>query len=146
MNHATSTRLPTICSNVFGQRGHARLQGRIDIHAEADKQKPDGQTVADHLAAWEQKLQPLIAVDGHRFRVFLWETLPGSGSMHDRFILTDQCGISAPGGLDCRSHSHANSTDWSLLDEDVRSHRWAQYDPSVSPFKLLGNREIQYEC
>lgn len=131
----------TICSNVLGQRGHARLQGRIDIHAEAGKQKHD-RTVADHLAAWEQKLRPLIAVDGHRFRVFLWESLPGSESMHDRFILTDQCGISTPGGLDCRSHSHPNRTDWSLLDEDVRQRRWNEYDPPVSPFKLLGNREI----
>jgi len=74
--------------------------------------------------------------------VFLWESLPGSESMHDRFILTDQCGISAPGGLDCRSHSHANRTDWSLLDEDVRQRHWNEYDPPVSPFKLLGNREI----
>ncbi len=132
----------TICSNVFGQRGHARLQGRIDIHAEADKQKPDGRTVADHLAAWKEKLRPLIAVDGHRFRVFLWESLPGSESMHDRFILTDQCGISAPGGLDCRRLSHANTTDWNLLDEDVRQKRWFDYDPPVSPFKLLEKMEM----
>jgi len=132
----------TICSNVMGQRGHARLQGRIDIHAEAGKQKPYGRTVGDYLTAWEQKLRPLIAADGHRFRVFLWESLPGSESMHDRFILTDQCGISTPGGLDCRTHSQANSTDWSLLDEDVRQRRWNEYDPPVSPFNLLGDREI----
>jgi hypothetical protein len=131
-----------ICSNVLGQRGHARLQGRIDIHAEAGKQKPDGHTIADYLAGWAQKLRSLIAVDSHRFRVFLWESLPGSESMHDRFILTDQCGISVPGGLDCRSHSHANRTDWSLLDEDVRTRRWAEYDPSVSAFKLLETVEI----
>lgn len=132
----------TICSNVLGQRGHARLHGRIDIHAEAGKQKPYGQSVADYLTSWEQKLRPLITADNHRFRVFLWESLPGSESMHDRFILTDQCGVSTPGGLDCRTHSHANSTDWSLLDEDVRLRRWNEYDPAVSPFNLLGNREI----
>ena len=62
--------------------------------------------------------------------------------MHDRFILTDQCGIFTPGGLECRTHSHANSTDWSLLDEDVRQRRWNEYDPPVSPFNLLGEREI----
>ena len=133
----------TICSNMVGQRGQARAHGRIDIHAEAGKQKPIGRTISDYLTAWEQKLRPLIAADGHRFRVFLWESLPGSESMHDRFILTDQCGISAPGGLDCRTHSHANSTDWSLLDEDVRVRRWSEYDPPVSPFKLLGDREIR---
>lgn len=131
----------TICSNVFGQRGHARLQGRIDIHAEAGKQRPEGRTIEYYLTGWEQKLRPLIIADGHRFRVFLWESLPGSESMYDRFILTDQCGIFVH-GLDCRSHSHANSTVWSLLDDDVRVRKWAEYDPSGSPFRLLGNKEI----
>lgn len=132
----------TISSNAMGQRGHARLQGRIDIHAEARKQKPDGRSVSDYLDAWEQKLRRLIATDGRRFRVFLWESLPGSQSMHDRFILTNQCGISVPGGLDCRTHSHANSTDWSLLDEKVRQRRWSEYDPPSSPFNLVDGREI----
>ena len=131
-----------ICSNVLGQRGYARLHGRIDIHAEAGRQKPEGRTVSDHINGWKQKLRPLIATDGHRFRVFLWESLPGSESMHDRFILTDQCGISTPAGLDCRSHSHANSTDWGLLDEDVRQRRWSEYDPAASPFRLLEMLEI----
>lgn len=132
----------TICSNIMGRRGHARLQGRIDVHAEARKQKPDGRSVTDYIDAWERKLRPLVATDRHRFRVFLWESLPGSESMHDRFILTDQCGISTPGGLDCRTRSHANSTDWSLLDEDVRQRRWNEYDTPASPYKLLGNREV----
>lgn len=132
----------TICSNLMGQRGHTRLHGRIHLHAEAGKQKPYGQQLTDYLDAWEQKLRPLVTNDGHRFKVFLWESIPGSETMHDRFILTDQCGISTPGGLDCRTHSHANSTDWSLLDEDVRHRRWEEYDPPVSPFNLLGDREV----
>jgi hypothetical protein len=132
----------TVCSNVMGQRGHTRLQGRIHIHAEFRKQRPYGRSISDYFSAWEQKLRPLIATDRHRFKVFLWESLPGSESMHDRFILTDQCGISVPGGLDCRRHSHANSTDWSLLDEDARRRRLQDYDPAVSPFNLLGEREL----
>jgi len=132
----------TICSNVMGQRGFSRLQGRIHIHAEADKQKPYGKSLAYYLDAWEQKLRPLVTKDGHRFKVFLWKSISGSELMHDRFILTDQCAISTPGGLDCRTHSHANSTDWSLLDEDVRQCRLNDYDPRVSTFTLLVDREI----
>jgi len=132
-----------ICSNLMGQRGYARPQGRIHIHAEFGKQKPEGRPLGDYLTAWEQKLRSLVASDGHRFKVFLWESLPGSETMHDRFILTDQCGISAPGGLDCRTYSHANSTDWHLLDEPVRNFRLQQYDPSSSPFRLLGDREVR---
>lgn len=131
-----------ICSKLLGQRGHARLKGRIYIHAEFKNQKPYGKKLPEVLSGWEEKLRPLVAADGHRFRVFLWESLPGSESMHDRFFLTDQCGISVPGGLDCRSHSHANTTDWSLLDEEVRLRRWNEYDPQASLFKLLGDVEI----
>ena len=132
----------TICSNVMGQRGHTRLQGRIHIHGEAGKQKPPGRSPTDYLNAWDQKLRPLVAVDNHRFKVFLWESIPGSESMHDRYILTDQCGLSIPAGLDCRTHSYANSTTWSLLDDVTLQLRWSDYDPSASPFNLLGDREI----
>ncbi len=135
----------TICSNVMGQRGHARLKGRIHIHAELKHQKPEGKEIGDYLDDWEQKLRPLIEADGHRFRVFLWESLSGQEKMHDRFILTDQCGISVPGGLDCRIHSHANSTDWNLLDEETRRRRLEDYDPAISPFKLLGERAVEAE-
>lgn len=133
----------SICSNLLGQRGHTRLRGRIDIHVEAGKQMPAGATMTAHFDLWERRLRPLIDANDHRFRVFLWESLPGSGTMHDRYILTDQCGISIPGGLDCRAHSHPNSTDWSLLDEDVRLRRWSDYDPQVSPFRLRDQREIK---
>ncbi len=131
-----------ICSDVMGQRGHVRLHGRIDIHAEKEKQKPEGKCVDNYLDAWEKKLSALIKKYGHRFRVFLWKSLPNSESIHDRYILTDQCGISTPSGLDCRRHSHANTTDWNLIDEDARQRHWNEYDPPASPFKLLGNREI----
>lgn len=132
----------TICSNLMGQRGQGRLQGRIHIHAELKQQRPYGKSLSEYLSDWEQKLQPLASSDRHRFKVFLWESLPGSETLHDRFILTDQCGISAPGGLDCRASSHANSTDWSLLDEEVRIKRLQDYDEASSPFKLEGSREV----
>ncbi len=131
----------SICSNLLGQRGQARLHGRIVIHAAKIHQKPDGATVKDDLDTWGIKLKPLINQDKHKFRVFLWESIDHGETMHDRFILTDQCGISTPAGLDCRTHSHANSTDWSLLDEHARSKRWKNYKPSTSPFRCLGSRK-----
>lgn len=131
------------CSEVMGQRGHARLLGRIHIHAEFSKQRPLGKSLDEYLEDWKRKLNPLKKQDGHRFRVFLWESLPGSESLHDRFILTDQCGISVPGGLDCRTHSHPNSTNWNLLDEEARILRLNDYDPQTSPFSLRGQIEVQ---
>jgi hypothetical protein len=131
-----------LCSRLAGRRIQKRRLVRIDIHTKASSQQPDGRSVKEHLDRWEKKLQPLINEDGHRFRVYLWEPFSGSESMHDRFILTDQCGISVPAGLDCRSDSHANTTDWSLLDERARQRTWNTYQPGSSPFNLLAFREL----
>lgn len=126
----------------MGKRWHARLAGRINIHAELKRQEPENRTLNEYLDEWQDKLKPLKHQEGHRFKVFLWRSLPGSETLHDRYIITDQCGISIPGGLDCRSQSHANSTVWSLLDEDDRIRILNQYDPPTSPFDLIGQREI----
>lgn len=131
-----------ICSNLLRyRRGYDKLSGRIDIHADA-KHQTRNRSINDCLVEWENKLRPLVDEDKHRFRIFLWEANPGSESMHDRYILTDQCGLLIPGGLDCRSDSHPNSTNWSLVDEEVRCKRWENYHPSTSPFNLLASTEI----
>ena len=130
-----------ICSEVMGQRGLTRIQGRIHIHVELSKQKPPGKKPPEYLDEWERKLRPLIARDGHRFKVFLWESIPGRQTMYDSYILTDQCGIFLH-RLDCRSASHANSTDWNLLGEDTRIKRLQDYDPVMSPFRLVCERKI----
>lgn len=131
-----------ICSSLLGDRGHIRLSGQIEVHALKDQQNPHP-CIDDCLAEWERNLRSLADNDGHKFKVFLWEKKPDSeAKMHDRYILTDQCGILIPGGLDCRDSSRTVSTDWSLVDEDVRQNRWANYDYPTSPFELLETIEI----
>lgn len=132
-----------MCAKLMGQRGQARLDGRIHIHAELKRQKPEGLTLDQYLNEWEKKLTPHASSEQRRFKVFLWEAIDKADKPHDRFFLTDQCGISVPGGLDCRYYSQANTTDWSLLDEHVRKNRWAEYEPATSPYKLMGEREIR---
>lgn len=131
-----------ICSELLGKRTHERLPGRIDIHANAEAQDSERTNTDNDLDAWEAKLRPLVTCYHHVFRVHLWERRPGGPPMHDRFILTDQCGISVPGGLDCRTDRDAASTDWTLLDEDARTRRWSDYDPATSPFNRVNCREV----
>lgn len=131
-----------ICSELMGKRGHAPLPGRIHIHAEMKRQRLDGGSLEDYLDAWEKKLRRLKSKDGHRFKVFLWESLPSSETLHDRFILTDQCGVGVQGGLDCRPESAANDTVWSLLEEEDRRTWLEKFTPKTSPYKLSGEREI----
>ncbi len=132
-----------LCSELLGERVQERPIGRrILIHALKKNQKPNPEEVKSCLDEWEKKLAPLRDKHGHRFQVFLWnEKIDSDESMHDRYILTDQCGISIPGGLDCRG----GSTDWSLLDDDVRRRREEGYDPAISPspFEFVKSRTVE---
>lgn len=131
-----------LCSELLGKRAHERRKGRIRIHAlvKNQSQKSDYQKADIYLDAWEKKLTPLRDKHGHRFQVFLWDKKINSDeSMHDRFVLTDQCGISVPGGLDCRG----GRTDWSLLDDDTRRVRERDYDSDTSPFEFVKSRTVE---
>ena len=134
-----------ICSEMTSKRRES--QGRfpncrIHIHAEEGsglryEYGAEDETVEDYFDSWEKGLRSLIEKYGHSFKVFLWKQ--GSNSMHDRFILTDQCGISVPWGLDCPKKPRKD-TDWGLLDEETRLKRWNQYVPDIKPRLLLGVR------
>lgn len=126
-----------LCSELLGRRVQERREGhRIHIHALKKYQDPQGREIDFYLDKWEEELTPLRDNHGHRFQVFLWDNK--KESMHDRYILTDQCAISIPGGLDCRG----GSTDWSLLDYDVLGRRQQDYNPPTSPFELKGSRIV----
>jgi hypothetical protein len=144
MNCEESRFLDTIdmCSAVMGRRIDVPYRGRIRIHAELKWQRPTSSPLGHIQSRWEDRLKTLVSRDGHRFEVFLWEALPQRQGLHDRYILTDQCGISVPGGLDCRTHSAAGSTDWSLLDEDVRRLRLQDYDASTTAFTLAARQSV----
>jgi len=132
-----------LCAQLLGQRGFETRAGRIHIHAgdptarTARNQEP----VRDRLAAWASRLQPLVRRFRHRFKVFLWGRRPGGELFHDRYILTDQCGISVPAGLDYRNPP--SRTTWTLLDNSTYLSRLQDYDQPTSPFDLLGMREIR---
>lgn len=131
-----------VCIDLLGQRGHAVLPARIYIHAGNPERGDHAEPVTHRLNAWERQLRPLIGL--HRVKVFLWDMKLGGKDFHDRYILTDQCGVSVPGGLDCRHtfHSSPNDTTWSLLDEEVRIRLLQDFDPVTSPYRLMGEREV----
>jgi hypothetical protein len=131
-----------LCAQLLGQRGFNVRPGRIHIHAgdPTVSNARNREAVSKRLAAWAGKLQPLVGQYGHRFKVFLWGKHPGGERFHDRYILTDQCGISVPGGLDYGNPP--GRTTWTLLDNNTRINRLQDYDPPTSPFNFLGDREI----
>lgn len=75
----------------------------------------------------------------HRYTVFLCgpEHI-GGRDLHDRFVLADPVRIAAPGGLDCQPESWANTSTWSVLDEDDQQARLDDYDPQFEHFQAPG--------
>lgn len=131
-----------LCTTLLGQRGDTVLDGRIRIHANDPVTTGDHQeSVENRLDAWERELRRLPK-HPHHFEIFLWRRHPGGQKFHDRYIMTDQCGISAPAGLDCQVHSE-NTTTWTLLDEADRAHNMLKYDPATNTYQLLGSRMIK---
>ena len=98
----------------------------------------------DRLREWERQLRPVISQWGHKFEVFLWKNRPGGKTFHDRYLITDQCGVRAPGGLDFADNTaRANISSWSLLEADeIRDIIHCEFHQAKSPYQQLGSRKI----
>ena len=123
-----------------GARGHGQqMDCRIDIHAGDPSNDTDAghsESVADRLIVWAATLNQ-IHVSPHRVRVFLWKNYNGGENLHDRFIITDQVGVSVPGGLDIKMTGTANSTTWTLLDFEDQQLWASRFDPAANVYELM---------
>jgi hypothetical protein len=134
-------------ADLLGNHDGQQERGLIQIHAgdplyygEDEHKEP----AKDRLDRWERDLKPVIAQWSHKFEVFLWRNRPGSKTFHDRYIITDQCGVSVPGGLDFGDDpARANLTSWSWLESPIVADvLLREFNPSKSPYTLLGSRKI----
>ena len=135
------------CADLLGKHDGQQTRGLIHIHAGDPLHigdDSDKEPFADRLDRWERELKPVISQWKHTFEVFLWRNQPGGKGFHDRHLITEQCGISAPGGLDFEDDpTRANLTSWSWLEPPIIQdiiHR--EFHRVKSPYKLLGSRRI----
>jgi hypothetical protein len=142
-----------ICMELMGQRGHETLPGEIRIHAgdpvtERVDQGRHQEHVANRLGEWERGLQPLVAGHPHKkVEILLWRERAGRSAgedLHNRYILTKQCGVVAPAGLDCPG---TGSDDWSLLPYGRCTDLLTNFNPvnasaGTGPFELLAYHRI----
>jgi hypothetical protein len=135
------------CADLLGKHDGHQQRGLIQIHAGdplADGDDAHKERAKDRLDRWEQELKPVIAHWKHKFEVTLWRNNPGGKSFHDRYIITDQCGISVPGGLDFGDDpARANLTSWSLLEPAIIADvLLREFNPSKSPYQRLDSRKF----
>lgn len=142
------------CANLLGRNDGKQNLGIIHIHAG----DPLNTGLAEHressqdrLKRWSIALRQMAQQWGHTFRVFLWgkqKTSLGLGRVfHDRYIITDQVGISTPSGLDFledEDEHRAHQTTWTTLDvEIVRSILLVEFSKSKSPYLFLDSIEVR---
>ena len=137
----------SILSDLMGKRHGSRLVGRIRIHTNEDQiSNSDINLSPDfHIARWRTFLEKLNARDNHGFEVIYWRVKTGGEPFHDRHIITNQCGISVPNGLDLPNRVNPGTTDISLLDEDVRLKRLEKFTDSTSVYETKNEWRIKIE-
>ena len=89
-------------------------------------QYPVGRTIEEHyMGGWARKLAPLARSLGVNFLVYIE---PGAGSIHNRFIFTNQCGIHTGDSYGCYDDDEAHLDDWARLDDDHMCKRLRECD------------------
>lgn len=139
------TKTIRILSDLMGRRCGQRLVGRIRIHTNESQISNSGQDASVHLGRWETFLEPLNQTDKHGFEVIYWRVKAGGEPFHDRHIITNQCGISVPSGLDLPNRRNPGTTDISLLDEDVRLKRLIKFSVSTGVYETRNEWQLKIE-
>lgn len=106
-----------ICASLLGRRGFQPLQGIIEIHTgdPSNRRSP-----ADEFAAWDSWKRRQFAPNyRHTLSVAMYKQFDDGERVHDRFLITDQVGLSIAGGLDCVRPAFGTPSDtiWTLMDE-----------------------------
>ena len=112
----------------FGSRRGMRQRGSIQVHAKYQQGQTDTQQYAD---SWKRISKEIFQKYGHICSLYLWDNT--GKKMHDRFIITDQCGVQVGAGLDIRNEG--NST-WSKLEYNILSDILKNYVENSSSFGL----------
>jgi hypothetical protein len=117
---------------------------RIRLHARdpRDFTGTEYEAVDDRLNAWGDFLLPLAQARPRRFEVYLWGEKYGGRIWHDRYIFTEQAGVTAPGGLQCHSGPGWPASDWSLMSLALAEERLRDFDLATSPFNFVGGVEV----
>jgi hypothetical protein len=136
-----SLRFIDLVADLLGNRNGVRVPGRIVLHANADSQNLSAQDVTNHLAIWKTELTALKAQFQHSFKISYWEKRFDSIDFHNRYILTDQCGIASQHSFKCQYRTTPALTTLSILDEDDRVAALGEFDPANPAYDFIDSYE-----
>lgn len=116
-----------LCAELLG-RSRGVSAGYIELHGSTQGPQTD---VGQYFREWEVFLNDLKTRFRHEYKVCLYQRPVAGQRFHDRFILTNQCGVSASNSLRI---IQGNSTDWYLMDYSVAYTRRAKFEAPVHPY------------
>jgi len=140
-------------------RGYCDDNPRVEIHTSIDRlfkdyerganRNPDEEKKAcSNLIHYMKELLPCIIPIGKELHVNIWKQREQGQKLHNRYILTELCGVVFGTGLDqSEDKATAETDDLSMLNSRQRSERWNEYlgNPAafemvVSPFTITGKQ------
>lgn len=122
-----------LCAQLLGSR-RSNPSGYIEFHSVTQDHHGRGK----NLQQWHAYLAKLKTQWAHEYKVCLYERPKEGQRFHNRYILTNQCGVSVPYGFQIVQGNH---TDWTLLDYRSANTRRAEYErhTHLSLIRILGN-------
>jgi hypothetical protein len=128
---------------LMGDLGQARLPGEIRLHTWL-RNCATPADIQESLDSWSKDWGLIKArlPPQHSFKVILWGRQGGDPPMHDRFLLTDQCGIQSGWGFDCKDEGTKQQTTWTLLDDRTWNERRNDYVRDIGPYRWLGETAL----
>ena len=102
--------------------------------------------VCSYLIHEMQKRLPRIIPAGKEVYVTIWKQREQGQKLHNRYILSEVCGVAFGTGLDQNNNQAAAETDdLHMMDAAKLSARWQEYlgsptafDPVAPPFEITG--------
>jgi len=113
--------------NAAFDRGRYPAPAFFEIHLKAQED------ISLQESKIKQGLIPLMN-QGTRVRVVLWTEKDIQETFHNRFILTDLCGIEVMQGLDEPKHGGPDHDDWGVMGEAHRQAIWRQFQKGSTTF------------
>lgn len=126
-----------ITESMSFRRGERLKDGKIIINARFvdgnSADKPIKRTDTDeYYQKWIKVFKETKDKYGHICQLRLWSD---NGKMHERYIITDQCGVNVGLGLDV-DNSNTRESNWGFIKYDQLSSKRDAYEENSSSFRL----------
>jgi len=108
----------------------------VEIHTRDDSRIPNDRYIGVIQAVARAMPKTVATAKRRVFRA--WQAKPNGPPLHNRRIVTNQTAVSCPWGLDIHERpGHTPGDDeWALLNDDVRTAIWTDFQPNSSPYDL----------